>query len=256
MSGAPQDVATADSVDESGPQRALSAVAVVVAGGQGLRFRPWSRVLPKILTPVGERALLDLIADQVIAAGIHTMYLLVGPHSATISAYVSGRRFEDRGLTVVLNTDTAGMGTAGPLRTIDSDARHWLVINGDIYAEVPLADVLAESDKTAADLMIVTAKYAHRVPYGVVRVDEDQRVVEVIEKPVSELDVNAGIYVLGEAARAQLRPVGTDDMTDLIGRCLQRGLKVHSRPIDGAWHDIGTPESWYQAHAEMEAADR
>lgn len=233
-----------------------SVIAVVVAGGQGARFLPWSRVLPKILTPLGDGALLDQIVDQLLAAGVPTMHLLLGQHAATVAAYVAAQRYEDRGLEVVVHHDTAEMGTAGPLRVVDSNADHWLVINGDVYAELPLRDVLAECGEDDPDMVVLTARYTEQLPYGVVHVDERRNVVAVVEKPVTELEVNAGIYVLGPAARKQLSWIGADTMPDLIGRCLSVGLTVRARALEGAWHDIGTPETWYRANVGLRSSQQ
>ncbi|MGN6870103.1 MAG: sugar phosphate nucleotidyltransferase, partial [Solirubrobacteraceae bacterium] len=43
--------------------------AVVLAGGQGARLRPYTAVLPKPLLPIGDRPVLSIVIDQLCAHG-------------------------------------------------------------------------------------------------------------------------------------------------------------------------------------------
>ncbi len=41
--------------------------AVILAGGLGMRLRPYTTILPKPLLPVGERPILEIILNQLAA---------------------------------------------------------------------------------------------------------------------------------------------------------------------------------------------
>ena len=43
--------------------------AVVLAGGLGMRLRPYTTILPKPLLPIGDRPILEIILRQLAAAG-------------------------------------------------------------------------------------------------------------------------------------------------------------------------------------------
>ena len=67
--------------------------AVVLAGGQGTRLRPYTAVLPKPLMPVGDRPVLDIVVRQLKRDGfekitIATGYLaeLIARHTASGAA--------------------------------------------------------------------------------------------------------------------------------------------------------------------------
>jgi NDP-sugar pyrophosphorylase family protein len=52
--------------------------AVILAGGAGMRLRPYTTILPKPLVPIGERPILELIVRQLAAAGVTKADLCIG----------------------------------------------------------------------------------------------------------------------------------------------------------------------------------
>jgi NDP-sugar pyrophosphorylase family protein len=59
--------------------------------------------------------------------------------------------------------------------------------------------------------------------------------------------VNAGIYVIGPAARAMLPPIERLDMPDLITHLLQLGRRVVSFPVMEYWLDVGRHDDYQRA---------
>ena len=57
--------------------------AVILAGGKGTRLAPYTHILPKPMMPVGDRAILEVILDQLSRAGIKDITLAVG-HLASL----------------------------------------------------------------------------------------------------------------------------------------------------------------------------
>ena len=61
--------------------------AVVLAGGEGTRLAPYTRILPKPLLPVGDRPILDIIIGQLRDSGVEEIVLATGYLSGLIEAY-------------------------------------------------------------------------------------------------------------------------------------------------------------------------
>ena len=61
--------------------------AVVLAGGQGSRLRPYTTVLPKPLMPVGDRPILDIIVRQLAAYGFERVTIATGYLAELIEAF-------------------------------------------------------------------------------------------------------------------------------------------------------------------------
>ena len=63
--------------------------AVVLAGGFGMRLRPYTTILPKPLLPIGDRPILEIILRQLAAAGFNRIDLCVGHLGELIRVYYS-----------------------------------------------------------------------------------------------------------------------------------------------------------------------
>ena len=61
--------------------------AVILAGGLGTRVRPYTFTVPKPLLPLGERALLDHLIEQLVANGIRNLTLSLGYQAQLVRAY-------------------------------------------------------------------------------------------------------------------------------------------------------------------------
>ena len=60
--------------------------AVILAGGKGMRMRPYTTILPKPLLPVGERPILELIVRQLARDGFNEFDFCVGHLGELIKA--------------------------------------------------------------------------------------------------------------------------------------------------------------------------
>jgi NDP-sugar pyrophosphorylase family protein len=232
------------------PGARVSERAVVVAGGNGTRLQPLTAVLPKVLMPLGRATVLDYIVGQLHRAGVRDIHLLLGHHADLVRAYTESR-FPSAGITI--HTGTGEQGTAGPLRVLNEDDGNWLVVNGDVVADIDLRSVLYAHCAHAADLTIVGAAHRTAVPYGVLRHDGEGNLESVDEKPCIDHLVNAGIYVLGPRARQLVPAAGRCDMTDVISLCATARLRVRVFELVYSWFDIGTLDS-YEALLRSELA--
>src|SRR3954453_5103433 len=93
--------------------------AVVLAGGFGMRLRPYTTFLPKPLLPIGDRPILEIILRQLAAAGFTKADLCVGHLGELIRVYFNeGTRLPD-GLELEWHWDPDELpGTAGALGVV------------------------------------------------------------------------------------------------------------------------------------------
>ena len=64
-------------------------------------------------------------------------------------------------------------------------------------------------------------------------------VLNIIEKPVKDLKINAGIYVINPKIKNFLKKNTYQDMTDLINLLLKKKCKVEIFPLHETWTDYG-----------------
>jgi NDP-sugar pyrophosphorylase family protein len=106
--------------------------------------------------------------------------------------------------------------------------------------------------RTGAVATVGTYRRDLRIDLGVIEADEEHRVRRYIEKPTHHFLVSMGVYVLEPAVLERI-PEGTRfDLPDLIGSLLEAGQEVGSFEHPGYWLDIGRPEDYEQAQADVE----
>src|SRR6476660_6045938 len=87
--------------------------AVILAGGKGTRLGPFTTILPKPLLPIGERAILELLVEQLRVHGFTRLTLAVGYLSHLIEAvFGDGSAY---GVSIEYHYEDEPLGTAGAL---------------------------------------------------------------------------------------------------------------------------------------------
>jgi NDP-mannose synthase len=224
---------------------------VILAGGKGVRLRPYTTVIPKPLVPIGEQySILEIVLRQLAANGFLRATLAIGHLGQLIQAYVGdGSQW---GIEVDYVHEESPLGTVGPaLMVLDRLPENFLLMNGDILTDLDYGDLLETHIASRAPLTVATYQRVHQVDFGVLDVI-DRKVVNFTEKPPLVYSVSMGIY--GVSTRHLERytpglPYGFDElMLDLI----ERGTLPASYEFDGYWLDIGRPDDYDHANREFD----
>lgn len=220
---------------------------VIMAGGKGVRLRPYTTALPKPLVPIGDDfAILDIVLHQLAAAGFRTATMAINHHGSLIRAFVGdGSRF---GLRVDYAEERTPLSTVGPLFGLrDRLPEHFLVMNGDILTNLHYADLLRTHVESGAPVTVATFRRKVRVDFGVLVVEGD-KVVEFKEKPSLDYRVSMGVYGLSRETIAPY-PVGIEFGFDrLMLDLIDSGNPPAAYDFDGYWLDIGRPEDYDEAN--------
>ena len=97
--------------------------AVILAGGLGMRLRPYTTILPKPLVPVGDRPILEHILRRLHACGVRTVDLCVGHLGELIQVYFSQSDTLPNDLELRWHWEDEPLGTAGALRLVPGSRR-------------------------------------------------------------------------------------------------------------------------------------
>jgi NDP-sugar pyrophosphorylase family protein len=218
--------------------------AIILAGGLGVRLRPYTDVLPKPLLPLDGTPLIEIILRQLTASNFDHVTLALHYKAEQIQAHVGdGSRL---GLEIEYSVADRLLGTAGPLGLIERPAEPCLVLNADLLTNLDFAGVVAHHHRQGAVATVVLCAYRTTVPFGVMEVDEDGSVVSISEKPEIEALINAGIYVLDPVAWDKIPPGEHLEMPHLIERALAKGRSIATYQHRGEWLDVGTVESFHR----------
>ena len=93
-------------------------------------------------------------------------------------------------------------------------------------------------------------KYEMQVPFGVVQ-EIDGRIASILEKPVHQFVVSAGMYVLSPSVINFVPPDQFFDMPMLFETLTEKGLHAHCHHVDGYWLDIGQPSDFERANHDF-----
>jgi NDP-sugar pyrophosphorylase family protein len=224
-----------------------SATAVILAGGLGTRLRAVVSDRPKALAPIAGRPFLSYLLDQVRAAGVRRVILCIG-HLGDQVRTAFGQAY--RGVELVYSEEPSPIGTGGALRHALPlfDGSPLLVLNGDSYCAVDLADLWSWHHERAAAATLVAVEVADASRFGRVELDPAGRVTGFREKSAAAGAgrVNGGIYIVSAGLLARIpdgRPVSLE--RDVFPGWT-RG-RFYGFPANARFIDIGTPESFAQA---------
>ncbi|MBV2152976.1 nucleotidyltransferase family protein [Kitasatospora sp. SUK 42] len=224
--------------------------AVILAGGKGVRLRPYTTALPKPLVPIGDQhAILEIVMRQLAAAGFKTVTLAIGHLGHIIRAYVgNGSQW---GLRVGYAVEDSPLGTMGPLLTMqDRLPEHFLVMNGDILTDLDFAGVLKHHEASGAPLTIATYARQVKIDFGVLTAASGT-ITGFQEKPSIDYRVSMGVYGVSRAALAKYTPGLPLGFDELVLDLLAADTPPAAYDFGGYWLDIGRPDDYDRANAEF-----
>lgn len=224
--------------------------AVIMAGGEGTRLRPFTHTIPKPLLPIGRKPVAQLIIERLAEHGFTDIIMSLGYAADLIRAYFQdGRRF---GVNISYYEETERLGTAGCLAHLpELRESPFLVTNGDLLTDLNYSDLLEQHKKSGAALTVAVREQTINLPYGVLSL-QDGHVTGVQEKPVHSYACNAGIYVLSPDVLDLVPPQGASDMTDLISRLLDQRKIVMPYHVTGFWFDLAQARDFDKALETLE----
>jgi len=171
-----------------------STRAVILAGGRGARLAPYTSVLPKPLMPIGERAILEIVVEQLEAHGVKDITFCVGYLSHLIRTVFDNRANGHVNIRYVHEREL--LGTAGPLRLVDGLEETFIVMNGDVLTTLDYRNLVRHHRETGNAITIATRERTIKIDYGVLGVENKQApspIVRFDEKPEVHSTVSMGV---------------------------------------------------------------
>jgi len=222
--------------------RQLKLPVVIMAGGEGTRLSPFTKILPKPLVPVGEKPIIEVIIGKFLAFGSDDFYLSLNYKSNIIKAY-----FSDIAHTYNLHyiQETKPLGTAGSLHLLKNKIKEtFFVSNCDILIDADYADVLDLHRLKKNKITLVSSMKNFTIPYGVCEIENGGFLKNIREKPEYDFLVNTGMYILEPSVLADIPRNKFYNFTDLIADYLAKNENIGVYPIsEKSWLDIGQWEA-------------
>ncbi|MCE3287240.1 MAG: Nucleotidyl transferase [Gaiellaceae bacterium] len=231
----------------------MTLPAVILVGGQGTRLRPLTDRTRKDMLALVDRPLLAYTFEHLAGHGVARSIVSCGYLPDQIQAAFG---HEHDGMALEYAIEDEPLGTGGAIgfagRALEGS---FFALNGDSLREADLGEMIAFHRSTGAKATILLTPVADPSRYGLVRTAADGRVETFLEKPrPEEIDtdlINAGLYVL-EPEVLDLVPEGRAVSIEReVFPTLAAEGSVYGIALPGYWLDVGTPESYLQAHRDV-----
>ncbi|MFI6983967.1 NDP-sugar synthase [Embleya sp. NPDC050154] len=230
-------------MDTSGVTQAL-----ILAGGQATRMRPYTDDAPKAMVPVAGTPIIGHQLLWLAAYGVKSVVVSGGYKAEVIIDYVGdGSRF---GVEVTYAIEDEPLGRGGALKyaarqLVDTEAP-FFVLNGDVVSAFSPAD-LADFHRRR-DGAVTVALSPYRSNWGVADLDEQDRVRGFVQSPELPYWVNAGIYVFDPDV-ISLLPDNGDHEDNTFPQLAREGRLMGYR-LSGYWRGIDTVKDVMDASRE------
>lgn len=206
---------------------------MLLAAGRGERLRPVTDTIPKALVEVRGETLLERHLLALRAAGVDTVVINLGWLGEQIAELVgSGARY---GLNVIYSPEgenilETGGGIHRALPLLGRDA--FLVINADIYTDMPLAAIDLPAARSGHLVLVPRPAYRAQGDF-----DLDDGLVRNAARPALTF---SGVAMYRPEFFAGCTP-GRFPLAPLLRAAAGRGQLAGSL-YSGEWEDVGTPE--------------
>jgi glucose-1-phosphate thymidylyltransferase long form len=229
---------------------------VILAAGEGVRLLPLTANRPKPMVPIAGKPLLEYNLDQLAAAGVRHVLVLISPQGDAIRRHFG---HSHRGVDLEYAVQDEPLGTGHALRILAKGVggEAFFCIFGDNITTWPvsrLAPVHREMG-AAATLALFHAKDPRR--HGVVEMDgrRIRSIVERPEHPPSDL-ASAGMFIFEPVifqVLSEIQPTlrGELELPDAIQRLIVRDLTVAYKVLDEWRLNVNTPADVLEANHHM-----
>lgn len=228
--------------------------ALILAGGQGVKMRPFTYEMPKPMIPVKGRPILQHIIKSIRDAGITDVIIVIDKQlGGNIQKFFGDGSNFGVNITYIVEKERAG--TAGAIRLAkDKLTEPFLLYYSDVLAEIDLLAFM-EFHKSASSVMSAALNATDKFSdYGVVKL-QGNTIVDFVEKPRKNDTfglVNAGIF-LAEPEIFDYLPAKTPASleNEVLPQLARRG-QLSGYPFSGKWFDISTPEIYERVLKEWQ----
>ena len=232
--------------------RKLKAVipvdAVIMAGGKGVRLKPYTNDTPKPMLELNGKPIIAHNIDRLLSYGITNIYISVNHLKEKIINYIQ-KNYSDYNIQFI--EENQPLGTIGSVKLVDEFKNNdVLVMNADILTNIDFYDFFINYKNFRDNMSIATFNIRINIPYGILDTT-DKKINSLIEKPSFTYYSNAGIYLINKDMLKYIPSGEKFDSTDLMEKLIEKGKKVSHFPIRGYWLDIGNAQNYAKAQDDI-----
>ncbi|MBO7335368.1 MAG: glucose-1-phosphate adenylyltransferase subunit GlgD [Lachnospiraceae bacterium] len=254
----------------------MRAIGIILAGGNNSRMRELSNKRAISAMPIGgSYRAIDFALSNMSNSHVQKVAVLTQYNSRSLNEHLNSSKWWDfgrkqGGLFVFTPTITPdnGMwyqGTADAiaqnLNFLKSSHEPYVVIaSGDCVYKLDYGKVLEYHIEKRADITVVTKVMPEGMDvsrFGVVRVDDENRIVDMEEKPLVTKSniISTGVYVIRrrqliELLERSMAEGRRDFVQDILIR-YKDVKKIYAYNLDTYWSNISTVEAYFNTNKDF-----
>jgi glucose-1-phosphate adenylyltransferase len=253
-------------------------VAMLLAGGQGSRLKTLTKKVAKPAVPFGGKyriidfALSNAANSGIDDIGILTQYkpYLLNSHIGIGSSWDYDRNMGGLRILPPFTSEDGGRWYTGTANAVfenidfldEMDPEYVLILSGDHIYKMDYSQLLHAHKEKGADVSIAVMEvpWEDASRFGIVNVDEENKIVEFEEKPENPKNnmASMGIYMFNwnELREYLIKDDENPDSDNDFGKnvlpmMLEEGKKMYAWLFDGYWKDVGTVKSYWEANMDL-----
>lgn len=224
--------------------------AIILAGGKGERLRPFTEDRPKPMVEILGVPLLGYQLQWLSSQGVTDVIVSCGYRHEVIEDYFGDG--EKWGVKITYSVESQPLGRGGALKLafglLQEGEDICLATNGDVITNVRLRPLLQAHRDNGCLATVVLAPFIS--PYGIVEVDDEDKIVAFHEKPELPYWMNAGIYVLSREVEPLLPDQG--DHEDSTFPRLAADRRLGAFKSRSYWRSVDTAKDMSEVAKELE----
>lgn len=220
---------------------------LVLAGGAGKRLRPLTHTGAKQLVPVANKPILFYVVENLVAAGITEIGVVVSPETGreVREALGDGDRFGAR-IAYIEQDRPGGLAHAAKIAQPYLGDDDFVMFLGDNLVGRDIGDLVEAFRVDSSDAHVLLQSVDDPRRFGVAEVDADGCVRSLVEKPTAPRSNLAlvGVYlfrasIFGAIERIRPSARGELEITDAISDLIAGGGQCRFTQLDSWWLDTG-----------------
>ncbi|MBS1656397.1 MAG: HAD-IIIA family hydrolase, partial [Bacteroidetes bacterium] len=226
--------------------------AIILAGGLGTRLREAVPDVPKCMAPVAGRPFLFYVINYLRSQGIEKFIFSLGYKHDLIEEYLANS-FTTLNYQVVIEKEPLGTGGAIYLACKSATEKKVIVTNGDTLFKVSMPVLFQSHQQHNASCTLALKPMENFDRYGVVELNDQSAVTHFKEKQFYKTGlINGGLYLLNVLDFLSL---SFPDKFSFEKEYLElQASGLYGNIQDGYFIDIGIPEDFNRAQAELKQA--
>ena len=237
-----------DFIDLTKLKALLPIDAVIMAGGKGLRLKPYTNDIPKPMLELAGKPIIAHNVDRLISYGVRNIYISVNHLKEQIIDYFKDNYSK---YNIQFIEENSPLGTIGSIGLVDDFKNNdILVMNADVLTNIDFYDFYSNYKNHNDNMSIATFNIRINIPYAVLDTT-DKKINSLIEKPSYTYYSNAGIYLIQKEMLNYIPKNQKYDSTDLMEKLIEENKKVTHFPIRGYWLDIGNAQNYAKAQDDI-----